>query len=46
VGAARRLRALKSTTRFYDLSLASVTRKGGALIWCWKSFLESLAATR
>jgi len=41
-----RLRALKSKTRFYDLSLASVTRKGRRPHLVLESFLESLAATR
>jgi DNA-binding transcriptional LysR family regulator len=41
-----RLRALKPTARFYDLSLASVTRKGRRPHLVLESFLESLAATR
>jgi DNA-binding transcriptional LysR family regulator len=41
-----RLRALKAGTRFYDLSLASVTRKGRRPHLVLESFLESLAATR
>ncbi|RMP88526.1 hypothetical protein ALQ17_05210 [Pseudomonas fluorescens] len=41
-----RLRALKPATRFYDLSLASVTRKGRRPHLVLESFLESLAATR
>ncbi|MDP0919232.1 LysR substrate-binding domain-containing protein, partial [Klebsiella pneumoniae] len=38
-----RLRALKPATRFYDLSLASVTRKGRRPHLVLESFLESLA---
>jgi hypothetical protein len=41
-----RLRALKPKARFYDLSLASVTRKGRRPHLVLESFLESLAATR
>ncbi|WP_413793913.1 MULTISPECIES: LysR family transcriptional regulator [unclassified Pseudomonas] len=41
-----RLRALKPAARFYDLSLASVTRKGRRPHLVLESFLESLAATR
>lgn len=41
-----RLRALKPATRFYDLSLASVTRKGRRPHLVLESFLDSLAATR
>ena len=41
-----RLRALKSATRFYDLSLASVTRKGRRPHLVLESFLDSLATTR
>jgi DNA-binding transcriptional LysR family regulator len=40
-----RLRALKPTTRFYDLSLASVTRKGRRPHLVLESFLEALAAS-
>lgn len=40
-----RLRALKPGTRFYDLSLASVTRKGRRPHLVLESFLEALAAT-
>jgi DNA-binding transcriptional LysR family regulator len=40
-----RLRALKPSTRFYDLSLASVTRKGRRPHLVLESFLEALAAT-
>lgn len=40
-----RLRALKSATRFYDLSLASVTRKGRRPHLVLESFLEALAET-
>jgi DNA-binding transcriptional LysR family regulator len=40
-----RLRALKPTSRFYDLSLASVTRKGRRPHLVLESFLEALAAT-
>lgn len=39
-----RLRALKPSTRFYDLSLASVTRKGRRPHLVLESFLEVLAA--
>jgi DNA-binding transcriptional LysR family regulator len=41
-----RLRALKPQTRFYDLSLVTVTRKGRRPHLVLESFLESLAATR
>ncbi|UVE17166.1 LysR family transcriptional regulator [Pseudomonas sp. LS44] len=40
-----RLRALKPAHRFYDLSLASVTRKGRRPHLVLESFLEALAAT-
>ncbi|MES2820499.1 MAG: LysR family transcriptional regulator [Pseudomonadota bacterium] len=40
-----RLRALKPATRFYDLSLASVTAKGRRPHLVLESFLEALAAT-
>ncbi|MCY1182591.1 hypothetical protein D9M73_231580 [compost metagenome] len=40
-----RLRALKPATRFYDLSLSSVTRKGRRPHLVLESFLEALAAT-
>ncbi|MDT4825502.1 pca operon transcription factor PcaQ [compost metagenome] len=40
-----RLRALKPATRFYDLSLVSVTRKGRRPHLVLESFLEALAAT-
>ncbi|SDL83254.1 LysR family transcriptional regulator [Pseudomonas indica] len=40
-----RLRALKPATRFYDLSLASVTRKGRRPHLVLESFLEALAET-
>ncbi|MDH4611697.1 LysR family transcriptional regulator [Pseudomonas sp. BN102] len=40
-----RLRALKPASRFYDLSLASVTRKGRRPHLVLESFLEALAAT-
>ena len=40
-----RLRPLKPTTRYYDLSLASVTRKGRRPHLVLESFLEALAAT-
>ncbi|WP_263140568.1 LysR family transcriptional regulator [Pseudomonas sp. RIT-PI-AD] len=40
-----RLRALKPATRFYDLSLASVTRKGRRPHLVLESFLDALAAT-
>ncbi|WP_017937431.1 LysR family transcriptional regulator [Zestomonas thermotolerans] len=40
-----RLRALKPATRFYDLSLASVTRKGRRPHLVLETFLEVLAAT-
>jgi DNA-binding transcriptional LysR family regulator len=40
-----RLRALKPANRFYDLSLASVTRKGRRPHLVLESFLEALAAT-
>ncbi len=40
-----RLRALKPGTRFYDLSLASVTRKGRRPHLVLESFLDALAAT-
>jgi DNA-binding transcriptional LysR family regulator len=41
-----RLRALKPPSRFYDLSLVTVTRKGRRPHLVLESFLESLAATR
>ncbi|MFC5697030.1 LysR family transcriptional regulator [Pseudomonas sp. GCM10022186] len=40
-----RLRALKPASRFYDLSLSSVTRKGRRPHLVLESFLEALAAT-
>jgi LysR family transcriptional regulator, transcriptional activator for bauABCD operon len=40
-----RLRALKASTRYYDLSLAAVTRKGRRPHLVLESFLEALAAT-
>lgn len=40
-----RLRALKPSSRFYDLSLATVTRKGRRPHLVLESFLEALAAT-
>ncbi|WP_271410665.1 LysR family transcriptional regulator [Pseudomonas sp. Q1-7] len=40
-----RLRALKPATRFYDLSLSTVTRKGRRPHLVLESFLEALAAT-
>jgi DNA-binding transcriptional LysR family regulator len=40
-----RLRALKPGTRFHDLSLAAVTRKGRRPHLVLESFLEALAAT-
>ena len=40
-----RLRALKPNKRFYDLSLATVTRKGRRPHLVLESFLEALAAT-
>ena len=40
-----RLRALKAGTRYYDLSLASVTRKGRRPHLVLESFLEALAAS-
>ncbi|WPC05757.1 LysR family transcriptional regulator [Pseudomonas benzenivorans] len=40
-----RLRALKPGTRYYDLSLASVTRKGRRPHLVLESFLEALAAS-
>ncbi|NQD95875.1 LysR family transcriptional regulator, partial [Pseudomonas sp. CrR25] len=40
-----RLRALKAATHFYDLSLASVTRKGRRPHLVLESFLEALAAS-
>ncbi|MCU9951073.1 LysR family transcriptional regulator [Pseudomonas solani] len=40
-----RLRALKPSKRFYDLSLATVTRKGRRPHLVLESFLEALAAT-
>lgn len=40
-----RLRALKPASRFYDLSLASVTRKGRRPHLVLESFLEALAAS-
>ncbi|UTW09354.1 LysR family transcriptional regulator [Pseudomonas benzenivorans] len=40
-----RLRALKAGSRYYDLSLASVTRKGRRPHLVLESFLEALAAT-
>ena len=40
-----RLRALKATTRFYDISLASVTRKGRRPHLVLESFLEELATS-
>ncbi|MBC3957028.1 MULTISPECIES: LysR family transcriptional regulator [Pseudomonas] len=41
-----RLRALKPGSRFYDLSLVTVTRKGRRPHLVLESFLERLAATR
>ncbi|MCV4340394.1 LysR family transcriptional regulator [Pseudomonas capsici] len=41
-----RLRTLKPESRFYDLSLVSVTRKGRRPHLVLESFLKSLAATR
>jgi DNA-binding transcriptional LysR family regulator len=41
-----RLRALKPESRFYDLSLVTVTRKGRRPHLVLESFLQSLAATR
>ncbi|MCF5707858.1 LysR family transcriptional regulator [Pseudomonas syringae] len=41
-----RLRALKPDSRFYDLSLVTVTRKGRRPHMVLESFLESLAATQ
>ncbi|GLX15006.1 LysR family transcriptional regulator [Pseudomonas straminea] len=40
-----RLRALKASTRFYDISLASVTRKGRRPHLVLESFLQELAAS-
>ncbi|OEC46335.1 LysR family transcriptional regulator [Pseudomonas sp. 1D4] len=40
-----RLRALKPTSRFYDLSLATVTRKGRRPHLVLESFLDALAGT-
>ncbi len=40
-----RLRALKPNSRFYDLSLSTVTRKGRRPHLVLESFLEALAAT-
>ncbi|MDH1264982.1 MULTISPECIES: LysR family transcriptional regulator [unclassified Pseudomonas] len=40
-----RLRALKPATRFYDVSLASVTRKGRRPHLVLESFLDTLAAS-
>ncbi|KIP89645.1 MULTISPECIES: LysR family transcriptional regulator [Pseudomonas] len=40
-----RLRALKADTRFYDLNLASVTRKGRRPHLVLETFLEELAAS-
>jgi len=40
-----RLRALKADSRFYDISLASVTRKGRRPHLVLESFLEELAAS-
>ncbi len=40
-----RLRALKPASRFYDLSLSTVTRKGRRPHLVLESFLEALAAT-
>ena len=40
-----RLRVLKPSTRFYDLSMAAVTRKGRRPQLVLESFLEALAAT-
>ena len=40
-----RLRALKPATRFYDLTLASVTRKGRRPQLVLETFLEALAKT-
>lgn len=40
-----RLRALKADSRFYDLSLAAVTRKGRRPHLVLESFLEGLAAS-
>jgi DNA-binding transcriptional LysR family regulator len=40
-----RLRTLKPATRFYELSLASVTRKGRRPHLVLETFLEALAAT-
>jgi DNA-binding transcriptional LysR family regulator len=40
-----RLRALKADTRFYDISLASVTRKGRRPHLVLESFLEELATS-
>ncbi|MEG5265286.1 LysR family transcriptional regulator [Pseudomonas sp. JDS28PS106] len=41
-----RLRALKPATRFYDLSLVTVTRRGRRPHLVLESFLHSLATTR
>jgi DNA-binding transcriptional LysR family regulator len=41
-----RLRALKPASRFYDLSLVTVTRKGRRPHLVLENFLQSLAATR
>jgi hypothetical protein len=38
-----RLRVLKPASRFYDISLASVTRKGRRPHLVLESFLEALA---
>jgi DNA-binding transcriptional LysR family regulator len=40
-----RLRALKADSRFYDVSLAAVTRKGRRPHLVLESFLEALAAS-
>ncbi|KEZ72715.1 LysR family transcriptional regulator, partial [Pseudomonas syringae pv. syringae FF5] len=41
-----RLRALKPDSKFYDLNLVTVTRKGRRPHLVLESFLETLAATR
>ncbi|MCD5994264.1 LysR family transcriptional regulator [Pseudomonas sp. CDFA 602] len=41
-----RLRALKPTSKYYDLSLVTVTRKGRRPHLVLESFLDGLAATR
>lgn len=41
-----RLRALKPSSRYYELSLAAVTRKGRRPNLVLESFLQALAATR